>query len=259
MSRAHLRNRALLATYRIINEVLDIHRLICSAPNYFRYFLSLMHYLAMVRRVKHTRSAAFELFPQIHERTDVTRVDPHYFYQSYWAFKKILNVTPSKHYDVGSQIDLVKYLSVITEATFIDIRPINLPLDNLICERGSILSIPYPNNSLASVSCLHVLEHIGLGRYGDELDPLGGEKAAVELARVLAPGGRLYISTPVGAPRTCFNAHHIRTPREVVRLFPHLALLEFSIVDDNRRFVENADIDQYDTSDYACGLFMFAK
>lgn len=41
------------------------------------------------------------------------------------------------------------------------------------------------------------------------LDPAGHEKAANELTRVLKPGGTLYIGTPVGQERVCFDAHRL--------------------------------------------------
>ena len=65
-------------------------------------------------------------------------------------------------------------------------------------------------------------EHIGLGRYGDPLDPLGTRKAAAELQRVLAPGGQLLFSLPVGRPRVEFNAHRVHDPHEVASWFDGL-------------------------------------
>jgi hypothetical protein len=84
-------------------------------------------------------------------------------------------------------------------------------LDNFISKRGSILLIPYENNSIKSLSCLYVAEHIGLGRYGDPLDPFGTKKAAKELSRVLALDGNLYFSLPIGKPKLYFNAHRIHS------------------------------------------------
>jgi hypothetical protein len=56
---------------------------------------------------------------------------------------------------------------------------------------------------------MHVIEHIGLGRYGEALDPDGDLKAIRELVRVLAAGGNLLVVVPVGRPRIQFNAHRI--------------------------------------------------
>src|SRR2546430_15650029 len=78
---------------------------------------------------------------------------------------------------------------------------------------------PFGDLELSSVSCLHVAEHIGLGRYGDAIDPLGTRKAIGELARVLAVDGRLYFALPVGRPRGVFNAHRIHDPTTISRWF----------------------------------------
>ncbi|WP_052360328.1 DUF268 domain-containing protein [Solidesulfovibrio alcoholivorans] len=60
-------------------------------------------------------------------------------------------------------------------------------------------------------------EHDGLGRYGDPLDPDGDLKAMARAATLLAPGGLLYLSVPVGRDTVMWNAHRIygrvRLPR----------------------------------------------
>ncbi len=80
------------------------------------------------------------------------------------------------HLDIGSEIKWVGLLSTITRVTFIDSRPFKSDLDNLSIRKRDILSLPYENDSIKSLSCLHVAEHIGLGRYGDNLDPDGTKK-----------------------------------------------------------------------------------
>jgi hypothetical protein len=110
-----------------------------------------------------------------------------------------------------------------------------------------------------SISCLHVAEHIGLGRYGDPLDPHGTEKAARQLERVLAREGRLYFSLPVGRPHTAFNAHRVHDPRAIPELFPQLTLDAFAGVDDDGRF--HAELEPADLvgSGWACGFYRFTR
>ena len=110
-----------------------------------------------------------------------------------------------------------------------------------------------------SLSCLHVAEHIGLGRYGDKLDPHGTKKAAKELARVLARGGSLYFSLPIGKERLCFNAHRIHSPGRVLEYFKGLELVELSGVDDFGVLHKNLDVEKMCSWDYGCGLFHFRK
>ncbi|MEI8064524.1 MAG: DUF268 domain-containing protein [Verrucomicrobiota bacterium] len=200
-----------------------------------------------------------DLYPCPRERTATTAFDTHYFYQDIWAFQKIRASGVLVHVDVGSKVDYVGFLSAITQVTFIDIRPLLADLPNLTSKAGSILEMPYVENSIPSLSCLHVAEHVGLGRYGDPLDPLGTVKACRELGRVLAPGGNLYFGLPVGRPRVCFNAHRIHSPSQILEYFSGLKLLEFSLVDDSGRFRQNIEPSQGSDLKYGCGLFHFTK
>lgn len=201
-----------------------------------------------------------DTYPCLFERTAKTSVDSHYFYQDLWAFKKIYSMKPDLHVDVGSNTKFVGFLTAITKAHFVDIRPMEVSnIENFKNIKGSILDLPYDNDTLASISCLHVAEHIGLGRYGDPLDPLGTKKAAAELSRCLAKGGNLYFSLPVGKPRLCFNAHRIHSPKKILEYFSGLKLVEFSGSDDKKNFMQNIDTDVLKESKYACGMFWFTK
>jgi SAM-dependent methyltransferase len=197
--------------------------------------------------------------PQLHDRTPSNPYDPHYFFQGIWATKKIKKSNVSAHVDVGSQAIFVGLLSVITHVTYIDIRPMPLSLDNYESRQGSILDMPYDDNSIPSLSCLHVTEHIGLGRYGDPLDPEGSKKAIQELARVLAPGGNLYFSLPIGKPRVCFNAHRIHSPHQILDYFSDLQLVSFSVSSDKNELLLDANPYDFLNANYACGMFHFTK
>jgi hypothetical protein len=91
------------------------------------------------------------------------------------------------------------------------------------------------------------------------LDPHGTKRACRELTRILAPGGNLYFSLPVGKPRLCFNAHRIHSPQKVLEYFHDLELIEFSGIDDDGNFREKIPPKSLEKSDYACGLFLFKK
>ena len=201
-----------------------------------------------------------DTYPCLFDKTSRTRVDSHYFYQDLWAFKKIYSLKTRLHVDIGSNVNYVGFLTAITNVHFVDIRPLEVSnIKNLKSVKGSILDLPYENNSLESISCLHVAEHVGLGRYGDTLDPQGTKKAASELSRCLAQGGNLFFSLPVGKPRLCFNAHRIHSPKQIIDYFGDLKLVELSGTDDKKRFIENIDIHSLENSRYACGMFWFTK
>lgn len=138
-------------------------------------------------------------------------------------------------------------------------RPLNAHLNNFESIAGNILSLPFSDGTLQSLSCLHVAEHIGLGRYGDPLDPKGTEMAAKELSRVLAEGGNLFFALPVGKPKVCFNAHRVHSPHQILQYFNDLVLVEFSGVDDDGVYKRNRYISDLENSNYACGFFWFKK
>lgn len=200
-----------------------------------------------------------DLWPCLFDRTDTTPFDAHYFYQDSWAARRILRIRPTHHVDVGSRVDFVGILSAAVPIVFLDIRPLEASLPNLRTAAGSLAHLPFSDGSVPSLSCLSVLEHIGLGRYGDPLDPQGTKRACRELARVLARGGNLFVGVPVGRERVCFNAHRVHSPQTILRYFEDLTLVEFSCVVGEGIFHEGVDPYRTDLGKSACGLFWFTR
>jgi hypothetical protein len=199
------------------------------------------------------------LYPILNEKTFLTTFDAHYFYQQLWVFEEVLKNKPKKHVDIGSTYQMSGYISKIVPTLFIDIRPIQANLPNLTAGYGDLLNLDIADNSVNSLSCLHVIEHVGLGRYGDKVDPKGFEKSCKTLSRILAPGGNLYLSTPFGRDRVCFNAHRVSSSNTILKCFKDLKLVKFNVVNDEGTFLQDADPKDYNNSDYACGMFQFTK
>ncbi len=249
-------NKLYLLIYRWAIPVVNPLRLVKAIPRYVGFFKDWAEY----SKLEGSESIKLlDTYPCVYEKTETTSFDSHYFYQDIWAFKRIYKSKPDHHYDVGSAVNFVGFLTAITKVTFVDIRPLLATLDNFDSIQESILSLPFGDNSLLSLSCLHVAEHIGLGRYGDPFDPLGTKKACKELSRVLAPKGNLYFSVPIGRPKLCFNAHRIHSPKQIIDYFGDLELAELSGIDDNGRFTRNIDVSILESADYGCGLFWFRK
>jgi len=198
-------------------------------------------------------------YPCLADRVLATPFDPHYFFQAAWLARRLCRTAPSLHVDIGSSVMMLNVLSAGIKTAFVDYRPLQVHLSNLIPLAGDIVRLPFRTGSIRSLSCLHVLEHVGLGRYGDPIDPAGSERAAGELQRVLATGGRLFLSVPVGRERVCFNAHRVFEPSTVRGLFQGLELTSFSLVDDAGRFHEEISPEAVDPLDYGCGCFELVK
>lgn len=195
------------------------------------------------------------LYPCLHDRTEYTPVESTYFYQDAWATRKIYLHKPAHHYDIGSSIKTMGIISQFIPTTMVDIRPIELKLENLSFQKGSIVALPFQDCSIESLSSLCVVEHIGLGRYGDPIDPWGSEKAIKELKRVLKPGGNLLFSVPVDVEnRVYFNAHRAFTREYIIELFHDMELIE-------ERYIYGAELQSdYDRSKgFGTGLFHFRK
>lgn len=200
-----------------------------------------------------------DAFPKVGDRMMSTPYDAHYLHQDTWAVQRVAEYAPARHVDVGSRVEVPCFLTALTPVTFVDIRPLDANVEGLDSIAGSVLGMPFADRSLTSVSCLHVAEHIGLGRYGDPLDPLGSRKAMAELQRVVAPGGHLLFSLPVGRPRVCFNAHRVHDPREVRALFDELELVEFAGVDDAGEFRRHRRPDELADEAYGCGMYHLVR
>lgn len=185
-----------------------------------------------------------------------------YFHQDLWAARKVERRRPAHHVDIGSRIDgFVAHVLVFMKVTVVDVRPLevgDLDLSFLRCDATSLNQ--FADDSLESVSSLNAAEHFGLGRYSDEIDPMGHLKFMASLQRVLAPGGRLYFSVPVGGECLYFNSHRVLRPQSIVDAFSKLKLVSFSYVDDAGLMWSDVPIGRVpaDAKD-SCGLFEFTK
>jgi SAM-dependent methyltransferase len=200
-----------------------------------------------------------DLYPSLLDRVIKTPFDPHYFYQGAWLAREVAASGARYHVDIGSSIMTIGALSGFVRTTFVDYRPLQTVLTGLNCQAGDINHLSFEDNSVTSLSCMHVIEHIGLGRYGDPLDPDGSIRAARELQRVLKPGGLLFLSVPVGRERVCFNSHRIFAPDKIQVLFPGLKLISFSYVSDDGHFFTGRPTSEAAGSEYACGMYVFKK
>lgn len=202
-----------------------------------------------------------EIYPCLidrYESAGLTTGD--YFHQDLWVARKIFAANPMEHWDIGSRIDgFITHLLTFREVNVIDIRPLKSKTSGLFFHQGNITNLLIEDNSIQSLSCLHTVEHIGLGRYGDPIDPAGCFKGMQELQRVLAPGGTLYFSVPIGREYVAFNAHRIFDPFTVIESFSALHLIDFVAINGDGDLEEPTQPENFRKISYACGVFVFTK
>jgi hypothetical protein len=187
-----------------------------------------------------------------------------YFHQDLLVARRIFERRPARHVDVGSRIDgFVAHVAVFMPIEIIDRRPLPSSIQGMTFLQADLLDEipPHLRQCTSSLSCLHAVEHMGLGRYGDELDPHGDTVAIGHLSEMLAPGGTLYLSAPMGPSRIEFNAHRVFSIADLSRMLEPLFRIErFSYIDDagdlhdNRSWSDDAARNNYGCT-YGCAIF----
>lgn len=199
--------------------------------------------------------------PMLQDDTSLTGFDTHYVYHVAWAIGKINAAPPSGHVDFASSLHFCTAISSVTSTTFVDYRPASLYMDNLTCVAGDLTDkTQWEGHSYPSVSCMHVVEHIGLGRYGDQLDVNGDIKAMNNLKNLVADGGRLLFVVPVGKPSIFFNAHRVYSAKWIAEFFSDsFKLNEFYFIPGptEQKPILNCDLNRADDFSYGCGCFEF--
>lgn len=187
-----------------------------------------------------------------------------YFHQDLLVAQFIFEDNPRKHIDIGSRVDgFVAHVAAFREIEVVDIRPIK----NSAHKNLTFLQVDVSSSSIDlstdSLSCLHAIEHFGLGRYGDPIDPLGHEKGLENMVSMVKAGGRFYLSAPIGnKDEVHFNAHRIFHPGTIPQLnalSSHMKLLRFDFVDDKGDLHLNKELQCAVGVNYGCGIYTFQK
>lgn len=243
------------AGYRTLRDQFGFNlRWISGCFRLVSFWAEFRQYRRMNRGSAHGMRAG-DALPCLLDRTEDTPVEPVYFVQDTWFARCLSRTRPARHVDVGSSAKTMALMAQFVPVTMVDIRPVPLAVPNFTFVKGSILDLPFPDRSIESLSSLCVIEHIGLGRYGDDFDVRGSEKAWSELIRVLGVGGDLYVSVPVDSEnRIYYNAHRAFTRDYVMHLSAGLTLLE------EQYLYGYTILDHFDADlGFGTGMFHFRK
>jgi len=239
-------------------DLIKMLRSIRGVPRYIRDLI----------RIKKAYTGRLELVPCLfdwYEEGGATRNE--YFWQDLIVAKKIFAANPEKHIDIGSRVDgFVAHVASFREIEIFDIRSITTKIPGVTFKQADLMN---PKEGIVdycdSISCLHALEHFGLGRYGDPLDLQGYEHGIRNMARILRSGGVFYLSVPVGVERIEFNAQRVFNPKTIIESAEknQLMLREFALFTHEDGLVEmgltSEILDRVGSKRYGLGIFTLIK
>jgi len=253
--------------YRMLPRIITAPILkIWNVKKYFKIFKFVKDFNSF-KKLSKTSDSRFvpiikDFYPVLGEDTANTGFDRHYTYHPAWAARIIANNRPEFHVDISSILHFSTIVSAFVPVHFYDYRPAQINLDGLTNGQADLLSLPFNDGEIKSLSCMHVVEHVGLGRYGDPIDPTGDIKAINELKRVLSVDGNLLFVVPTGKPKLAFNAHRIYSYDQIISYFKELTLVEFALIPTRKEdgdLLINPNKEMVDKQDYGCGCFWFKK
>lgn len=191
----------------------------------------------------------------------------HYFHQDLLIATSIYKAQPIRHIDIGSRIDgFVAHVAAFREIEVIDVRDlVETGHRNIKFLKMDLMQKDEARKNIAdSISCLHAIEHFGLGRYGDTIDPNGHLAGIRNIIDMLKPGGVLYISFPIGKKnKIYFNAHRVFSPNDIFLwpgVFGQITLKRFDCVDDYGAMHQDINVANFEVPiEYGCGIYTFVK
>lgn len=234
----------------------------------FHAIREMPRYVETLIRFRSSFMKPFEWVPCLHdwhEEGGATKNE--YFWQDLLVARKIFAARPEKHVDIGSRVDgFVAHVASFRKIEVIDIRPITTIIPGVFFKQADLMNPAAEMMDYCdSLSCLHALEHFGLGRYGDPIDPKGYESGIRNMAKILRKEGIFYLSVPVGTERVEFNAQHVFDPRTIVEVAEsnRLQLHEFAVFSADSGLVEtDASLEALEAAGkkrYSLGIFIFIK
>lgn len=245
---------------------LKMIRAVAGLPAYFSDLLAIRKEL---KKISIEDRFELNLFPCLVDRFDSGgTAKGHYFHQDLLVARKIYKNNPEKHIDIGSRIDgFVAHIATFRQITVLDIREIDATIENIEFVAADLMGAVDEKlvNSCDSLSCLHAIEHFGLGRYGDKVDINGHVRGLDNLYKVLKAEGTLYLSFPIGKSRIEFNAHRVFDIQYMLDKFKgKYNVKAFSYVDDAGDLFENMELAEEAVMNnfgchFGCGIFELTK
>ncbi len=253
--------------YRILGSMSIQPKLVLTSLKGWPYFRRDLRELK--KQLKNNPDFKIEiLYPVLRERFETNGdLRNHYFHEDLLVARRVFENKPRKHVDVGSRVDgFVAHVASFREIEVFDIRQQQAVVKNMRFVTADFMNVSLTLHDYTdSLSSLNVIEHFGLGRYGDQIDVNGHLKGLENMHKVLKKGGKFYFSTPIGPQRIEFNAHRVFSLEYLLKIFkPNYTVDFFSYVDDDGDLHENLEFsDEKIKSNFGCrfgfGIFEMTK
>ena len=237
-------------------------------PRPLKNWVHIPKYLRQYSRYKSLGGQITHTYPILLDYEDQAgRSNGHYFHQDLLVASFISEAKPDRHVDIGSRIDgFVAHVASFRAIDVLDIRELpDTGHPRIRFVRADLMNEDKALENMAdSISCLHAIEHFGLGRYGDPLNPDGHKLGFNNILRMLKPGGTLYISFPIGKSNEVhFNAQRVFHPQDIFGWADSrnaIELLRFDYVDDAGNLNQNIDVSTTELNvRLGCGIYSFRK
>jgi SAM-dependent methyltransferase len=249
--------------FRIIIKGVPLLSLLKEMP----FFLRTYHEIRKQARQSREDFPFGHIYPCLEDRfKESGDASGHYYHQDLLVATKIYGNKPLKHIDIGSSMNFIAHVASYREIEVFDIREQKSSFPNIRFRRLDLMNKDFNLIDYCdSVSCLHVLEHFGLGRYGDKVDYEGHLLGWENINKLLKQGGKLYFSVPIGEQRIEFNAHRVFSMRYLLKMIGSKYRIDsFSYVRDNGQLIRDPKLDEGSIASsfschYGCGIFELTK
>lgn len=219
-------------------------------------------YIAFIRR---TRSAQYHkdwktihwsLFAQ-DKYSESGSQNSLYFLQDLECSQYVVSKGYQNHIDIGSRVDgFLAQIATTRKVTALDIRDSTRKIKNIHFKKGDILDIDCAlERRFDLTTSLHALEHVGLGRYGDKIDPDGMFKALTNCRRLTMTGGETLIALPVidGEKNIIeFNAQRLIASKNYIEHMRHFfgsdQLAWWMCIDENRNPISGCELSKFESA-----------
>ena len=263
---------------KIKPTLIKLHWLLSSQfgldPRIFLRSLRGLHvYLRDYKTFRRGYAGKMNFKPCLHDRYEEGgAIKNEYFWQDLLVARAIHAAKPVKHVDIGSRVDgFVAHVASFRDIEVFDVRTISTKVPGVFFRKADLMdedflkSIAVDRGYCDSLSCLHAIEHFGLGRYSDPVNPQGYHHGISNMAQLLNPGGTFYLSTPIGRERVEFNANWVFDPRSIISCAVEagMTLQNLTVITPNYGYQQSAFNDttlaNLTSQPYQLGLFIFTK